>query len=298
MSTMAAPRMVPSAMMKPIFRKGSFGVRASRCCDQPRRERQPMQPTRRAGMAMRAPTIMPPPSVEVEIADGRDRPGDASRAHDQPQRERSPPPDAAAQLPIERCSRFLSVSARRMFATAKPDGNVSCIRSTRIGRVEHADADAEHADAQEVEDRAATTGGSGRPSHTMAWISTRHAAHAGDRGGHGLHVVGAVLAFRPVAAGDRAAQDAGQHLPADEEPEREVHERRGDAAQRAEDEDGHGAEQEVIARRADGRKKAFGLGNGGESTLEHVIPTVETASRATRIVVQRFSRKNQPQDTG
>ena len=40
-----------------------------------------------------------------------------------------PPPS----LKIESLSSRMSVSARRMFATAKPDGKLSRMRSTRIG---------------------------------------------------------------------------------------------------------------------------------------------------------------------
>ena len=75
------------------------------------------------------------------------------------------------------------------------------------------------------------------PSHTIAWIEHAHARHATRPSGHGLHVVRAVLALGAVAVGDDAAEDAGQHLAADEEAEREVHVRGGDAAERAEDQD-------------------------------------------------------------
>jgi len=57
--------MVPSAMMKPIFRNGSPGS------SQPRLTRRgvchlPIRATTKAGTAIRAPTINPAPNVEGE----------------------------------------------------------------------------------------------------------------------------------------------------------------------------------------------------------------------------------------
>src|SRR5207247_9948663 len=58
-------------------------------------------------------------------------------------------------------------------------------------------------------------------------------------------------------------QDPRQHLAADEEAEREIHVRGGDPAERAEDEDGDDAEQDVVAARVDRRQEAQSLGHVG-----------------------------------
>ncbi len=80
------------------------------------------------GTPMRAPTTMPAPKVDAENSI-------ASRsatlvAAMPPARPMAMP---VPSLPTERFSRTGSVSARRMLATARPDGKVSCIWSTRIG---------------------------------------------------------------------------------------------------------------------------------------------------------------------
>jgi len=77
---------------------------------------------------MRAPTTMPAPKVEVEssivprIAILADATPPISPVA-------TPPPSSE----IERRSSTGSVSARRMLATARPDGKTSLMRSTRIG---------------------------------------------------------------------------------------------------------------------------------------------------------------------
>ena len=65
MSTIAAPRIMPSATMKPILRNGAFAS------SQPFARSHgvshtPMAPTTIAGTPMRAPTIMPAPTVDAE----------------------------------------------------------------------------------------------------------------------------------------------------------------------------------------------------------------------------------------
>ena len=81
-----------------------------------------------AAMPMRAPTIMPAPKVEVESSIA---PRNAILAEAMPPTSplAMPPPSCAT----ERRSSTGSVSARRMLATASPDGKTSCMRSTRIG---------------------------------------------------------------------------------------------------------------------------------------------------------------------
>ena len=75
MSTIAAPMIVPSAQMKAILRNGSCGPRNGVMCPvasfMPCERSHgvshvPIAPTTIAGMPMRAPTIMPAPSVEAE----------------------------------------------------------------------------------------------------------------------------------------------------------------------------------------------------------------------------------------
>ncbi len=120
-------------------------------------------------------------------------------------------------------------------------------------RVEHADADAEHADAQHVQDQLPHRRlRQAQPGHRLDHHG--HGAHAGHRCGRGLDVVRAVTSLRAVAERDRRSEDAREYLPADEEAEREIHVRRGEPAQRTEDEDADDAEQGVILPRARSRK--------------------------------------------
>ena len=87
-----------------------------------------MSPPVTAGMPMRAPTTMPAPKVE---ADSSTAPSSGTRPDASPAAKpaATPPPS----LPIERRSSAGSVSARRMLATARPEGKARRIRSTRMG---------------------------------------------------------------------------------------------------------------------------------------------------------------------
>ena len=127
MSTIAAPMIQPSAIRNMIFRGGSPA------CSQPIEmkyglSRMPMTPPVTAARPMRAPTTMPAPKVEVESSIV---PRIATLAAAMPPTSplATPPPSSAT----ERRSSTGSVSARRMLATASPDGKTSFMRSTRIG---------------------------------------------------------------------------------------------------------------------------------------------------------------------
>ena len=87
-----------------------------------------MSPPVIAGMPMRAPTTMPAPKVEAENSI---TPSTATLVDAIPLA--SPIAIPVPSLPTDWRSSTGSVSARRMFATASPEGNVSCMRSTRIG---------------------------------------------------------------------------------------------------------------------------------------------------------------------
>src|SRR5229473_2035793 len=127
-------------------------------------------------------------------------------------------------------------------------------------RIEHAQPDAEHPDAKEVGDEL-PGGRLGEPEPDHRLDEHAHAAHSGDRSGHRLHVIRTVLSVGAIAEGHHAAQNPREHLAADEKPEREIHVRGGDAAQRPENEDGDGAKQEVVAARVDRRQEAESLGH-------------------------------------
>ncbi len=118
---------VPSAMRKVILRNGSPG------CSQPIATKYGvsatlMRPPQMAGMPMRAPTTMPAPNVEAENSIAL-----RSAIFGPARPVAMPMPMPVPSLFTERRKSTGSVSARRMLATASPDGNVSCIRSTRIG---------------------------------------------------------------------------------------------------------------------------------------------------------------------
>ena len=86
------------------------------------------------------------------------------------------PPSSPAPMPepsfaTERRSSTGSVSARRMLATARPDGKVSCRRSTRIG-VYSMPTPTPNMPMHSMYSTSCHIGGCGRPSHTIAWIST------------------------------------------------------------------------------------------------------------------------------
>jgi hypothetical protein len=127
MSRMAAPMIRPRPMRKVILRKGSPG------CSQPMDtnsgiSRVPVRPATNAATPMRAPTSKPAPRVEV---DSSIAPSQASLAEPSPPSRPRPMP--VPRRETERLSSTGSVSARRMLATARPDGKVSCSRSTRMG---------------------------------------------------------------------------------------------------------------------------------------------------------------------
>ena len=115
-STIAAPMIVPSAIRNVILRKGSVG------CSQPIDTKNGFSawlssPPTSAGMPMRAPTIMPAPNVDAL------KPVAASVATLSVASPLAmPTPMPLPSLPIERRSSTGSVSARRMVATASPDG--------------------------------------------------------------------------------------------------------------------------------------------------------------------------------
>ena len=189
---------------------------------------------------MRAPTTMPAPKVD---ADSSIAPSSGTRAAASPAARPAamPPPS----LPTERRSSAGSVSARRMLATARPGRKGQAHAVDQHRRVEHAHADAEHADAQQVEHH--LPGRRLRQAHPHHRLHQHaHAAHAGHRGGGGLDVVGAVLAVGAVARGDGGAEQARQHLAADEEAEREVHVGRGHAGQRPQHEHADRGQQQVV----------------------------------------------------
>src|ERR1051326_3254984 len=109
--------------------------------------------TTNAGIAIRAPTISPAPKVDDEIPQASirlvqvtsetpapPRPGTTRQKAcvNKPTFKENPPAIKPPSVPppslaIDRLSKLLSVSARRIFATAYPDGYVSCIRSTSNG---------------------------------------------------------------------------------------------------------------------------------------------------------------------
>ncbi|MDT4828172.1 hypothetical protein FQZ97_615400 [compost metagenome] len=126
-SSAAAPMIMPSATRKVALRYGSPG--ASHPTDTNHGvSAQPARPPTSAAIPMRAPTIMPAPKV---AADRSSAASHGTRAAPRPLASPSaaPPPSRAT----ERRSSTGSVSARRILATASPDGNVSCIRSTSNG---------------------------------------------------------------------------------------------------------------------------------------------------------------------
>ena len=96
-----------------------------------------------------------------------------------------------------------------------------------------------------------------QPDHRLQ--QNAHAGQLGDGSGHGLHVIGAVFALGAVAESDDAAEDARQNLAADKEAEGKVHVGGRDGAERAEDEESHGSEKEMVFRRIDGREKRPGF---------------------------------------
>ena len=193
-STKAAPMMVPSAIRNVILRNGSPGssqpIETKNGCSA-----QLIRPPVTAGMPMRAPTTMPAPKVE---ADSSIAPRSGTRTAARPSRQARG--EAAAEL-AARSWRSSAGSVKRPqdvgHRQAGGKGQVHAVDQHR--RVEHADARAEHADAQHVGHQ--LPGRRLRQAHPDHGLDQHaHAAHAGHRGGGGLDVVGAVLAVGAVAA--------------------------------------------------------------------------------------------------
>ena len=252
-STSAAPMIEPSPIRKPSRRNGSFPpsqpLLRSHGVDS-----QPTNPTTEAGTAMREPTMRPAPDV------GHRQPARADPRHavDQPAAERAQPgaggkaPQRALEQRLvgERADDVRDGVARRIVELHPVDED---------RRVEHPQPDAEHPHAGD-EEHQLPGGGHLHPQPHRGLDEDRHGAERGDRGGHGLHVVGAVPALGAVGVGDDAAEDAGEDLPGDEDPEGEVHVRRGDTSERAKDEERHRGEHQVESERARS-------GHPGESNL-------------------------------
>src|ERR1039457_865304 len=115
-SMIEAPKIMPSAIRKVIFRNGPPG------CNQPMLTKYgtralAMRPPTSAGTPTRAPTTIPAPMVDIE------RPVPPSHAilavPKPPARPVNRPPPSVT---TERLRSSGSVSARRMFATARPLG--------------------------------------------------------------------------------------------------------------------------------------------------------------------------------
>ena len=124
------------------------------------------------------------------------------------------------------------------------------------------------------------------PIHTIAWISTPHSRHAHHRSRSRLHVVGAMLALGAMAKVTTDPKDPRQHLPTDEEADGEVHERRGDAAERDEHQAAQQGDQDVAAARTDGRSPGPALavdGGGGHRRSGHQARHRAGAHRGERL---------------
>ena len=147
MSTNEAPRIMASAMRKPILRKGSSGAIQPHSRSEGVRA-HPITPMTRPGMAMRWLTIIPAPRVEAVKLPNRVnvplvrppripvKPAVLVARTGQTKVEAPPtipPPMPPPSLMIEALSSRGSVRARMIVATAAPEGYVSCNRSTRRG---------------------------------------------------------------------------------------------------------------------------------------------------------------------
>ena len=191
-STSAAPMIMPSAIRKVILRNGSPA--SSQPMDTKKGcSAQPTSPPSTAGR--RCARRPPCPrrrwrrTVERATADARGEPG-------------QPAGGAAAQL-AHRALQQGGVGERAQdvgHREAGGEGQPQAVDQHR--RVQHADADAEHADAQQVGDQ--LPGRRLRQPHPHHGLDQHaHAAHAGHRGRRRLDVVGAVLAVDAVAGGHR-----------------------------------------------------------------------------------------------
>ena len=132
------------------------------------------------------------------------------------------------------------------------------------GGIEHADADTEHADAEHVQDELPNRRlRQAEPCHCLD--HHRHGTHSRNRCRGRLNVVGPMTTLRSIAVGHRRTEDARKHLATDEESQGEIHIRRGNATQRAENEYADDAEQGVVppgARRGQPRPSWPGFCDG------------------------------------
>ena len=180
-------------------------------------------------------------------AEGRGR--ELDRAEDRDLGRRDAADQAARDAAAEQ--RHRALQQHRVGERAQDVGHRQARRKDELHavdqdrRVEHADAGAEHADREQVGDQLPHRRlRQAEPDHRLDQHA--HRAHARDRRRRRLDVVGAVLAVGAVAVGDGRAEQAREHLAADEEADREVHVRRRQPAERAEDEDAEREQQRVV----------------------------------------------------
>ncbi len=164
MSTMPAPKIIARPTRNPTLRNGSFAPRTP-AARSDGVSRPPTAAITIAGTPMRDPTIRPAPTVDP------DRPACSTHGIRPAKPAAMPPAAPPPSRPIDRRSSFGSVSARRMFATACPDGYSSCSRSTRIG-VYSMPTPMPNMPMQPKYSTSFQDAGSGIPSQTIAWIST------------------------------------------------------------------------------------------------------------------------------
>ena len=203
----------------------------------------------RAGTVMRAPTIIPAPSVEVErlIASITGTFSGGETAEEPGQRATPERRHGTTQQALVR-KRAQDVGNGEPFWIRQ----LQPIDEDR--RVEHAHAGAEHPDAHEIKNELPGRRlGQPQPHHGLD--DDGHAGETRHRRRAGLHEVRAVFALRTVAVRHGAAENARQHLAAHEKADAEVHERRGDAPQRPENENPQGAQEKVVLPRSRGRQK-------------------------------------------
>ena len=149
----------------------------------------PVSPATSAGTPMRAPTIMPAPNVEV---DSSIAPSSASLADAMP--PTSPSADAAGQAG-HRAAQQHRIGQRAQDVGDRQAGRKRQPQAVdQDRRVEHAHADAEHADRTPCRASAARWAAAAGPATPSPGAARPCRAHAGHRGSGRLHVVGAVLA--------------------------------------------------------------------------------------------------------
>ena len=242
MSTMAAPMIQPSAIRNMIFRGGSPGW------SQPIETKYGlrMTPTQAARDRRQADAR----ADHHAGAEGRGR--ELDRAEERDLRRADAADEAGRDAAAEQ--RHRAAQQHRVGQRAQDVGDRQSRREHELHavdqdrRVEHADAGPEHADGEHVEDQLPHRRlRQAEPDHRLDQHA--HRAHARDRCGCRLDVVRAVLAFGAVAVGDGRAEQAREHLAADEEADREVHVRRRQSAERAEDEDAEREQEGVVLPR-------------------------------------------------